>query len=379
MTIYDAAMAVVLIGGMARGAWRGITWQLASIGSLVLGYLFAYPISAQIAPLLPGTPEMTRALSMAVAYAVVSGGVFAAAWMVRSTIHRLKFDAYDRHLGMMLGGLEGAGVGILLTLLIVSVSPGTREPIFASPSGRVVGSLLNSVGPVLPGEVRRVLKPFWNEPQATVADADPAEAPETPAPALADSSNLPQPLSEKTVNVPAIPAPQPKPSKLIPPVAPAASVARLETHDSAVRPVVGSRDAKPATEARPAAEAPAGPRSLFDSIVSEGKQAVEQVVVESLDTDPDQKAATFRQLVDKDKQRLQNAVSGVVGGVKQDLNKQVQGRTQQVQGRVGRLQEQAVKARQKLEQKIGDTIDQTIDQQLDRLGGLQPAPEKTPR
>ncbi len=79
MTIYDAAMAVVLIGGMIRGAWRGITWQLASIGSLALGYLFAYPISAQIAPLLPGTPEMTRALSMAVAYAVVSGGVFGAA------------------------------------------------------------------------------------------------------------------------------------------------------------------------------------------------------------------------------------------------------------------------------------------------------------
>lgn len=374
MTIYDAAMAVVLIGGMIRGAWRGITWQLASIGSLALGYLFAYPISAHIAPLLPGTPEMTRALSMAVAYAVVSGGVFGAAWMVRGTIHRLKFDAYDRHLGMMLGGLEGAGVGILLTLLIVSVAPNTRGPIFASPSGRVVGSLLDSVGPVLPGEVRRVLKPFWNEPEGIVAYADPADAPEVPAPAPADPSTPEPSLGERTVSGPATLEPRPKPSSPVPPVTAAAST-RPETVDAAVRPAAGPRDANPATAAAARNPAPAGPRSLFDSIVSEGKQAVEQVVVESLDTDPDQKAATFRQLVDKDKQRLQDAVSGVVGSVKQDLNQQVQGRTQQVQGRVGRLQEQAVKARQRLERKIGDTI----DQQFERLGGLPPAPEKTPR
>ena len=113
--------------------------------------------------------------------------------------------------------------------------------------------------------------------------------------------------------------------------------------------------------------------------MEEGRQTVEKVVVESLDTDPNQKAGSLRQLVDKDKQRFQNAVSEVVGSVKQDLNKQVQGRTQQVQGRVSRYQQQAVKARQNLEKKISDTIDQTIDQQFDRLGGLQPAPEKTPR
>ncbi|MDR3622149.1 MAG: CvpA family protein [Paludisphaera borealis] len=355
MTIYDAALAVVLIGGMIRGAWRGITWQLASIGSLVLGYLFAYPISAQIAPLLPGPAETTRALSMAVAYAVVSGGVFFAAWMVRGTIHKLKFDAFDRHLGMMLGGVEGAGVGILLTLLIVSVSPNTREPIFASPSGRVVGSVMNTLGPVLPGEVRRILQPFWDAADGSngqsVADSDepaPAPAPESPAPAPVVAASVVQPVTPAS------------------------------TRDAAVRPVAGRGEETPALEA-PAQPAQAGPRSVLDSIVDQGKQAVEQVVVESLDTDPDQKASTIRQLVDKDKKRIQNAVSDVVGGVKQNLTKQAQGRAGQVQGRVNQIQGQAVKARQKVEQKIGDTIDKTIDQQLDRLGGLQPAPEKKPQ
>ena len=31
MTTYDGAMVVLVVAGMVWGAWRGITWQLASI------------------------------------------------------------------------------------------------------------------------------------------------------------------------------------------------------------------------------------------------------------------------------------------------------------------------------------------------------------
>jgi uncharacterized membrane protein required for colicin V production len=296
MTIYDAAMAVVLIGGMIRGAWRGITWQLASIGSLVLGYLFAYPISAQIAPLLPGPAEATRALSMAAAYAIVSGGVFFAAWMVRGTIHKLKFDAYDRHLGMMLGGVEGVGVGILFTLLIVSVSPSTREPIFSSPSGKVVGSVMNSIGPVLPGEVRRILQPFWNAAQGTdsedvALDGSAAQAPQPEAVA-----STPEPTVAPAA------APTPAPAAVAASVIPAP--APVGKRDGAVRPTAARVDALPALDA-PKQPAPASAQSVLDAIVDKGKQTVEQVVAESLDTDPDQKAASLRELVEKDKKRGQ--------------------------------------------------------------------------
>ena len=49
MTPYDAAMAGVIVAGMVWGAFRGITWQLASIASLVLGYSVAHPLSGQLA------------------------------------------------------------------------------------------------------------------------------------------------------------------------------------------------------------------------------------------------------------------------------------------------------------------------------------------
>ena len=51
MTIYDAAMAIVVVAGMVRGAWLGITWQLASIASLILGYLVLHQASAAVRPL----------------------------------------------------------------------------------------------------------------------------------------------------------------------------------------------------------------------------------------------------------------------------------------------------------------------------------------
>jgi uncharacterized membrane protein required for colicin V production len=152
MTVYDAAMAVLVIAGMVWGAWRGITWQVASISSLVLGYTVAHPLSAQLAPQFQqfGGPVAARALAMLLIYVAVSGGVFLAAWLVRSTLHQFKFEAFDRHLGMLMGGVEGALLGMVATLFVVSLAPQTRSTIFASPSGRVVGQVMQVVGPVLP-------------------------------------------------------------------------------------------------------------------------------------------------------------------------------------------------------------------------------------
>lgn len=178
MTAYDAAMAVVVVLGMVWGAWRGITWQIASLASLVVGYLVAHPASARVAPYLPGDPEVARALGMLMVYAAVSGGIFLVAWMVRATLRRLRFEAYDRHLGMVLGGLEGGFLGIVVTMFVVSLAPSTRAPIFASPSGQVVGQIMDAVGPVLPAEFHRVISPFVSGPQARADAPEPSE-PET--------------------------------------------------------------------------------------------------------------------------------------------------------------------------------------------------------
>ena len=175
MTTYDAAMVIVVVLGLARGAWRGFTWQMASITSLVLGYTAAHTWSARIAFYLPGEPEVQRILAMSIVYILVSGGIFGIAWMIRGTLRKLRFEAYDRHLGMLLGGLEGVGVGMLATLFVVSLAPATRQPIFSSTTGRVVGTVMNNLGPVLPGEFRKVLAAHWDGSFSKAVAADHAD------------------------------------------------------------------------------------------------------------------------------------------------------------------------------------------------------------
>ncbi len=179
MTVYDAAMAVAIVLGMIWGAWRGITWQIASIASLVVGYMVAHPASTQVAPYMPGEPAVARALGMIVVYVAVSGGIFVLAWVVRATLRQLKFEAFDRHLGMVLGGLEGGLLGIVVTMFVVSLAPATRGPIFSSPAGRAVGQVLSAVGPVLPAEFRKVLSPFLTGAQAST---DSTGQPDPPSP-----------------------------------------------------------------------------------------------------------------------------------------------------------------------------------------------------
>ncbi|WP_422923537.1 CvpA family protein [Singulisphaera sp. PoT] len=170
MTYYDGAMVGVIVAGMVWGALRGITWQIASIASLVLGYMVAHPLSAQLAPKFPGDPVMARALAMMAVYAGVSGGVFLAAWLIRATLKKMQFEAFDRHLGMVLGGLEGALIGLVATFFVASLAPSTRGPIFSSPTGKIVGQVMATVGPVLPTEAREALTRFWDGNGATASN-----------------------------------------------------------------------------------------------------------------------------------------------------------------------------------------------------------------
>ncbi len=189
MTPFDAAMAGVVVAGMVWGTWRGITWQLASLASLVLGYSVSHPLSGQLAPQFPGPPVVARALAMLAIYVAISGSIFLGAWAIRATLRRLRFEAFDRHLGMILGGLEGALLGLVGTLFVISLLPQTRGPIFASPTGRLVCQVMDTLGPILPSEVRDELAPFWTSAGTFAAEESGTTAPpprDRVAPGLTD-------------------------------------------------------------------------------------------------------------------------------------------------------------------------------------------------
>ena len=101
----------------------------------------------------------------------------------RATLRKMKFEAFDRHLGMLLGGLEGAILGMVVTFFVVSLAPQTRDPIFASPSGKLVASVIDAVGPALPVGGRRCPGPVRRGGQAGRLDRrEGAPAPARPPP-----------------------------------------------------------------------------------------------------------------------------------------------------------------------------------------------------
>ena len=105
----------------------------------------------------------------------------------------MKFEAFDRHLGMILGGLEGALLGMVATLFVVSLAPRTREPIFASPAGTAVNRVMTALGPVLPGEIRDVLSPFDHPAEPIAAAVERVEA--RPSPGRAGHRRGPEPAT----------------------------------------------------------------------------------------------------------------------------------------------------------------------------------------
>jgi uncharacterized membrane protein required for colicin V production len=349
MTIYDAAMAIVVVAGMIRGAWMGITWQLASMASLVLGFVVSHQASAQFAPYFPGEPEVARALAMGAIYILVSGGIYFLARLVRGVLHKLRFEAYDRHLGMLLGGGEAVCVGMLLTMFVVSLAPTTREPIFTSPTGKMVGTVMNHLGPVLPPEVRKVLVPIWDGSSSALAAG---ETPKGEAPPIAEDTR------EETKAAPAV-------GSALPPLheAPVAS-----------QPSPGALPALPPLEAPPGNDASVQRASAasLEGLLEQSRKEIEQAVAETLDADPSQKPASLRQLVDKDKKRIQGAVDRSLKNGK-NAGSQVKERVSKGKQQVEQsISDSISRGQRKVEQAITDSI----DDQLRRLGGLEPAPRK---
>jgi hypothetical protein len=97
---------------------------------------------------------------------------------------------------MVLGGLEGALLGTIATLFVISLAPGTRAPILDSTAGKVVGGFLDVVQPALPAEVRTVLVNHWDPdrtqstPRLAAALADDIKSSLKPTPSSGSSATI---------------------------------------------------------------------------------------------------------------------------------------------------------------------------------------------
>src|SRR5580693_4515957 len=106
VTMYDGVMALVVIFATIHGYWKGATWQIAPIMSLVLGYMIAMPMSVTTAHYF-GDPPQNRLYALVSIYIGVSLIVYLMVRSFRAGIDKAKLTEFDKHIGALLGLVKG--------------------------------------------------------------------------------------------------------------------------------------------------------------------------------------------------------------------------------------------------------------------------------
>jgi len=176
MDWYDGLMIGIIVLSALHGAWKGMAWQVAPIVSIVLGYIVAYPLSAQYAPWFGEHAPTNRFVALLAIYVAIALGVHLIARVFRGMIESMKMVNFDRHLGILLGAVKGCMLCLLITFFFVSLSPKGRDHVLQTKSGYAAGYVMRQIEPVLPGEVHDFLEPYlasWND-QTTPSKVIPA-------------------------------------------------------------------------------------------------------------------------------------------------------------------------------------------------------------
>ena len=139
MDWYDGLMIGIIVLSALHGTWKGMAWQVAPIVSIVLGYVVAYPLSAQYAPWFGEHAPTNRFVALLAIYVAIALGVHLIARVFRSAIESIKMESFDRHIGTVLGALKGCLLCLAITFFFVSLSPKGRDHV-----------LHTQIGPLLP-------------------------------------------------------------------------------------------------------------------------------------------------------------------------------------------------------------------------------------
>lgn len=158
--VWDLLVIGVILFSVVRGGMKGFVWQLATVASIVLCFMFAGSLSQVIAPMIGLKEPLNRWVGMFLLYLIFSFAAFAVARSMRNVIEEAKFTEYDRHMGAVLGLIKGTGVALILTFFAVTLSEQAREHIMHTASGKFAAIIMDRLHPVMPEELHVVLEPY---------------------------------------------------------------------------------------------------------------------------------------------------------------------------------------------------------------------------
>ncbi|MDF1661421.1 MAG: CvpA family protein [Planctomycetota bacterium] len=185
LTLLDLFLLLMLVISYGLGYRRGFVWQLAAIGSLIVGHVAARYIMPHLEDF--GVPDygLYHFGSWVGIYAVAAIAVYLVAWRFRAYLQKKDLSDLDKHLGGLLGGMKGSLFISLITLLVITVSQGARDKLLESQSGPVVAHIAKFFDDFVPTETLSALEPFYQTPEERAIAAK-TRAAATPTSTTAD-------------------------------------------------------------------------------------------------------------------------------------------------------------------------------------------------
>lgn len=161
MQAYDIVMIVVLVGTTLFGAYKGLAWQLASVGAIVASYFVAVNFRGSVATMIDATPPWNMFLAMLILYVGTSFVIWIGFRYVSNILDRMKLKEFDRQLGGLVGFAKGVLFCVIITLFAVTLlGEAHRRAIVGSRSGYYIAVVLDKSHSVMPEELHDVLHPY---------------------------------------------------------------------------------------------------------------------------------------------------------------------------------------------------------------------------
>lgn len=177
MEIYDIIMLTVLIGATIFGFMKGLAWQIAALASIFASYFVAFQFRDTVAGLISADPPWNVFLAMLILYLGSSLGIWLVFRLISDIIDRLRLREFDRQIGAILGLVKGGLLCVVVTLFAVTLLGNEhRSTIVRSYSGHYIARLLHDADPVMPQEVKGILRPYVENLDRQLGEPLPATA-----------------------------------------------------------------------------------------------------------------------------------------------------------------------------------------------------------
>jgi membrane protein required for colicin V production len=186
MDWYDIVMLSVLGLATLLGAWKGMTWQLASLASLILSYFLALKFSGPLAPLFGTSAPWNRFVAMLAIYIATSIAVWLLFRLVAGVLDKIRLRDFDHQIGGLFGLVKGILLCLGITFFALGLAPDLRDHIINTRSGHYISALLNKADAVMPPEIHQVLDPYLDKLENRLDPSKPFQPNEVPAPLAPD-------------------------------------------------------------------------------------------------------------------------------------------------------------------------------------------------